>query len=82
MSWQKWWLGLQPSWRVLDDGTLLQEVPDTGEQWVSLRQSGPNGFIMVILALSWWVDMMGGEVDDRELHEVLDDVTWVVRCMA
>ncbi len=49
-----------------------------GEQWESLRRGGTNGFFMIVLALSWWVGAMGGIVDDPGL---LDDVTWVVRCM-
>src|SRR5216684_864424 len=78
VSWQKWWQGLQPKWHQLDDGTLLQEVPEMGEQWESLQRGGTNGFFMIVLALSWWVGAMGGIVDDLGL---LDDVTWVVRCM-
>ena len=35
--WQNWWQGLQPEWHLLDDGTLLQEVPDMGKQWETLQ---------------------------------------------
>ena len=82
VSYQKWWWGLQPEWRRLDDGTLKQEVPDTGEDWEGLRQGGRNGFFMVILAFSWLVEMANGDVDDVGLHGTLDDVLWVVKCMA
>jgi hypothetical protein len=81
-SWQNWWQGLQPEWRLLDDGTLLQEVPDTGEQWETLRRGGSNGFFMIVLALSWWVEAMGGKADSTGLSEAIDDVAWVVWCMA
>jgi hypothetical protein len=57
-------------------------VPDTGEEWEGLRHGGLNGFFVVILAFSWWVGAMEGEVDDTGLHDALDDVTWVVNCMA
>jgi hypothetical protein len=51
-SWQNWWQGLQPEWCLLDDGTLLQEIPDIGEQWKTLQQGGPNGLFMIVLVLS------------------------------
>lgn len=53
-----------------------------GEEWKGLRQGGPNGFFVVILAFSWWVKAMDGKVDDMGLHDALDDLTWVVKCMA
>jgi hypothetical protein len=37
---------------------------------------------MVIIGFSWWVRAMGGEVNDRDLCDALDDLTWVVQCMA
>jgi hypothetical protein len=37
---------------------------------------------MIVLALSWWVEVMGGKVDNAELCEVVDDITWLVWCMA
>jgi hypothetical protein len=76
-SWQNWWQGLQPKWRLLDNGTFLQEVPDTVEDWGGLLQGGPNGFFVIVVAFSWWVKE--GEVDDMELHNALDDIIWVVR---
>jgi hypothetical protein len=81
-SWQNWWQGLQPEWHLLDDGTLLQEVPDIGEQWEKLRRGGSNGFFMIVLALSWWAEAMGGKLDNAGLREAVDDITWVVGCMA
>ena len=79
-SWQSWWRGLQPEWHLLDDGTFLQQ--DMGEQWVNLRQGGPNGFFLIVLAFAWWVKAMDGKVDDLGLHNALYDITWVVGCMA
>jgi hypothetical protein len=52
-----------------------------GEEWDTLRRGGPNGFFIVILAFSWWVEAMDGRVGDAELRDALDDVIWVVRCM-
>jgi hypothetical protein len=78
-SWRNWWQGLQPKWRLLDDGTFSQEAPNTINEWEGLLQGGHNGFFVIIVAFSWWVKE--GELD-MELKEVLDDITWVVRCMA
>jgi hypothetical protein len=76
-TWQNWWRGLQPEWRLLDDGTFLQEAQDMGEQWVNLRQGGPNGFFLIVLALGWWVKGTDGK-GDLGLHKLLDDITWVM----
>ena len=85
-SCQSWWLGLQPQWRQLNnDGNFFQEVPETVQERESLRplqQGGPSGFFIVILAFSWCVEAMDGKVDDLGLHDALDDLTWVVKCMA
>jgi hypothetical protein len=37
---------------------------------------------MIVLALSWWVEVMGGKADSTGLSEAIDDVAWVVWCMA
>lgn len=77
-SWQNWWQGLQPQWRLLNDGTFLQKVPDIGEEWEALRRGGPNGFFMVVLAFSWAMD----SVDNGGLCDALEDLKWVIGCMA
>ena len=50
-----------------------------GEDWEGLRRGSQNGFFMVILAFSWWVETMDG---DTGLHDTLYDVLWVMKCMA
>jgi hypothetical protein len=82
VSWQKWWQGLQPKWRRLDDGTLSQEVPDINETWICLRRGGPNGIFVIVLAFSWWVKATDGIDDDKELHDALEDIIWVINHMA
>lgn len=81
-SWQNWWHGLQPKWRLREDGIFLQEVPDVGEDWGGLRRGGPNGFFIIVLAFAWWVEAADGKADDAGLDDALDDITWVARCMA
>ena len=52
-----------------------------GEEWDSLRRGGQNGFFIIILAFSWWVEVKGGEFEDADIHAALVDLTWVVRCI-
>jgi hypothetical protein len=81
-SWQSWWRELQPQWRHLEDGTYLQVVPESGEEWKALRRGGYNGFFIIVMAFSWWVEAMDGDTDDTEVCSALEDLTWVARCMA
>ncbi len=37
---------------------------------------------MIVLTLSWLVTITDGKVDDRGLCNTLDDITWVIQCMA
>ncbi|KAN0123214.1 hypothetical protein V8E52_003167 [Russula decolorans] len=80
-SWQTWWQGLQPKWRLLKDGTFLQKVPDTDEEWEALQRGGPNGFFIIVLAFAWWAEEAKGK-NDTGLLNVLDDMTWVIRRMS
>jgi hypothetical protein len=59
------------------EGTLSRQVPEDGEDWDSICRGGPNGFFIIVLALAWWVSAVNGKVE-RELHDILVDVTWVV----
>jgi hypothetical protein len=86
-SCQNWWMALQPQWRQLnEDGCFYQEVPETVEERETLRllrRGGPNGFFIVILAFSWCVEAMDGKlVDSPGLRDTLNDLIWVVKCMA
>lgn len=41
--------------------------------------SGPNGFFLIILSLSWWGKMVeDGLVDSDEFEMAVDDVHWVL----
>lgn len=57
-------------------------MPDEGEQWEALRQGGPNGLFMVVLALAWWAAALSNMLDDKELCDAIDDATWVMQHMA
>ncbi|KAJ7044207.1 hypothetical protein C8F04DRAFT_900104, partial [Mycena alexandri] len=69
-SWQRWWKGINPKWRVAADGTLKQA--EEGE-WAELEKPGVNGFLSVLIALKWWKEGGG----DGDWAEWVADVTWV-----
>lgn len=72
---------MQPKWRLLEDGTLLRKLPDTGEEWDTLRQGGPNGFFTIILAFSWWIKAVDDDTGLCDALDHLDDLKWVVTCI-
>jgi hypothetical protein len=57
----KWWLHLQPDWRVAD-GKVLRDL--TGDFSV-LKRAGLNGILIVLVGLFYWrvTDEMGLEED-------------------
>jgi hypothetical protein len=52
-GWLSWWNALQPAGRR--NGVLVPfGIYDVEADWSELRKSGPNGFVMAIIALTWW----------------------------
>ncbi|KAF6744514.1 hypothetical protein DFP72DRAFT_1078570 [Ephemerocybe angulata] len=53
----KWWKDIQPQFRA-SDGPLpapIWTVPDAvGDAWTSIRKSGPNGTLPLMMLLLWW----------------------------
>jgi len=66
-SFMKWWLHLQPDWRVAD-GKVLRDL--TGDFSV-LKRSGLNGFLTLLVGLFYWhvTDEMGLEEDRLTIIE-------------
>ena len=55
------------------------------DPWANLRKGGPNGFIVVILLLSWWGQHAVPSSDTATLklwHDTLADVQRVIETMA
>jgi hypothetical protein len=50
--WKGWWTVLQPKLHLIDSWPLTQEGP-VKEGWENLMKGGGNGFVLVILSLSW-----------------------------
>jgi hypothetical protein len=83
-TWKGWWKILQPQWRIPDDecgGSLVRNGPPD-EQWPNLLKGGGNGFVLVLLSLSWW--MMREKDENRKAEEsssAFEDVQWVLQQM-
>ncbi|KAF8227944.1 hypothetical protein L208DRAFT_1157924, partial [Tricholoma matsutake] len=49
--WFAWWKAIQPGWR----GDELSQLIPSDPSWSQLLCGGVNGFLVVILALAWWM---------------------------
>jgi hypothetical protein len=79
--WKGWWTVLQPEWRVVDSWPLAREGP-VKEGWENLMKGGGNGFVLVILSLSWW--MMKEKDETRATVQssvAFEDVEWALQHM-
>lgn len=76
-----WWRAIQPEWRkehAEGDWPLHRQAP-LDEDWDLVARGGPNGLMMVMMAIGWWF----GRLDDKkavaELGSVVEDITWALR---
>jgi hypothetical protein len=79
--WKVWWALLQPEWRIVDSLPLLRKE-SVNEGWENLMKGGGNGFVLVILSLSWW--MMQEKDETRAIVEssaAFEDVEWALQQM-
>lgn len=78
-EWELWWHALQPEMRLDEAGELQRpEALAEGDSWSVLRRGGPNGFFLVLLALSWWLASADEGQDMAEVWEMVEDVCWVL----
>ncbi|KAI0040345.1 hypothetical protein FA95DRAFT_1502991 [Auriscalpium vulgare] len=75
--WRKWWVGLQPEWR----GTTWPlarpaSVPTDG--WGEVLKGGSNGFIIILITLSWWCGASKTQSEQNEWASAIEDVGWVL----
>ncbi|KAH6888248.1 hypothetical protein BKA70DRAFT_1443242 [Coprinopsis sp. MPI-PUGE-AT-0042] len=75
-----WWHSLQPAWRISSatSAPSMYKRDNTAGDLDGLRKGGPNGIVLVIIAIGWWISshrdkLLGGRVD-----EVLEDLIWVL----
>ena len=49
------------------------------EKWGGLAKGGPAGICVVVMALSWWIKALGGDVaDDGNAWVAVRDLCWVL----
>ena len=74
--WNAWWWSMQPSWR---DPDTPFEVPSeaSAASWSHLLCGGPNGVLLVILALAWWMKNRT-DSNSSQIEEAARDVAWVL----
>jgi hypothetical protein len=77
VDWWAWWKSLQPATRISDAGCDLV-APSVGMDWSSLRKSGRNGFLLVMLSLTWWGKF---SALDEKWRLAVADVTAALRCL-
>ncbi|KAJ6527846.1 hypothetical protein DFH09DRAFT_1327954 [Mycena vulgaris] len=68
MKWACWWAAINLEWCV-KDGALLKDTIGLWERF--------NGFLSVLVALLWWREGCGEQVDKRWL-EAVADVAFVI----
>ena len=76
--WNAWWWGMQPGWQQSDSPFDMPSEASPAS-WSDLLCGGPNGILLVILALAWWMkDCIGTNSSLTKLEEAVIDVTWVL----
>jgi hypothetical protein len=75
-TWKEWWVKSQPPWRECE--ALIKVLPADAD-WEPISRGGANGFGLVVMALSWWIQSAKGDEElDVDLRSAIDDVYWVV----
>ena len=74
--WNAWWWSMQPSWRDPEAPFDMPSEASAGS-WSHLLCGGPNGLLLVILALAWWMKCSTG-TNPSLIEEAAIDITWVL----
>jgi hypothetical protein len=74
--WNAWWWSMQPSWRDPESPSHMPSEASAGS-WSHLLCGGPNGLLLVILALAWWMKS-SARTNSSPIEEAALDVTWVL----
>ena len=57
-DWWSWWKSLQPNARGANDTEYMQPSR-VDMDWTTLRAPGRNGFLLVMVSLTWWGKLSG-----------------------
>ncbi|KAJ7473235.1 hypothetical protein FB451DRAFT_1035848 [Mycena latifolia] len=79
-QWWKWYVAMNPRWRLESNTGRLDKYEDR-EEWAALAYTGPNGMLNALICLRWWRDKL--EDGNQEAYqEALEEVYWVLGTMA
>ena len=67
---------MQPSWRDPKSPFDMPSEASAGS-WSDLLCGGPNGLLLVILALAWWMKSSAG-TNLSPIKKAAMDITWVL----
>jgi hypothetical protein len=69
----EWWAALQPDWRP-----AYTQLDTEDRDWGALAYAGPNGILLFVRAMSWWVC---ANPYDYRVDAFSGDVIWVLGAM-
>lgn len=75
-DWRACWAALQPAERTLDSNGKYN-APKPEMDWSYLAKVGANGFLLLMLSLTWWGMLRA----DNDWQKVITDVTAVLRSL-
>ncbi|KDQ59841.1 hypothetical protein JAAARDRAFT_46446 [Jaapia argillacea MUCL 33604] len=83
VTWCKWWMSLQPEWRVQSDRLPFKQDPlPPDESWSKLARGGPNSISIVLMCLSWWLKGLGDSAGSNdEILAAITDITFIIQAM-
>lgn len=70
---------MQPGCRIKGNEWPLLRPSVAEESWTELMKGGQNGFLLVLLSLSWWLGATKLEKDRKDCLAAVDDVNWVLQ---
>jgi hypothetical protein len=74
-----WYISLQPPTRG-SSWPPTRSLPADPNEWVPLFKGGPNGFFLILMALSWTPS--SDPQLTTKITELSNDVTWVLQTLA
>ena len=74
--WNAWWWSMQLSWQDPESPFNIPSEASAGS-WSHLLCGGPDGLLLVILALAWWMKCNTG-TNSSPIEEAVKDITWVL----
>ncbi|KAJ7575329.1 hypothetical protein C8J56DRAFT_801757 [Mycena floridula] len=74
-KWWLWWIHVNPDWRIKSNEGFLERKGDG--DWSSMKISGVNGFLSLLICLRWWIGAASGE-KEASWSEAVADMSWAL----